>query len=136
MAQEQEERPEGPRCFVTDAQHGERKRILETWRSRWTAEVCHAFDKPVCGLEAAQGRKEAALTRHCRVSGVAQSLLQRAPAGASNSERYAFAAGHITCGQKCRTSSREVLRARLALCQRYVAEGKTCDHVLELLMPV
>jgi hypothetical protein len=27
------------------------------------------------------------------------------------------------------------LQALLAFCQRYFTEGKTCDHVLELLMP-
>ena len=45
------------------------------------------------------------------------------------------AEGHITFGQKCRTMSREVCHATLALCQRYFVEGKTCDQVLELLMP-
>ena len=54
----------------------------------------------------------------------------------TGSERYEFAEGHITFGQQCRTISREVLRAMLALCQRYFAEGKTGDQVLELLMPV
>jgi hypothetical protein len=86
-------------------------------------------------MAAAQVRKEEAVTRHFRLSCVAQSLVQRAPAVASKSERYAFAEGSITFGQKCRVISREVLRALLALCQRYFAEGKTCDHVLELLMP-
>jgi len=46
-----------------------------------------------------------------------------------------FAEGHITFGQQCRVIGREVLRATLALCQRYFAEGKTCEQVLELLMP-
>ena len=102
----------------------------------WTSEVFHAFDKQVCGMEAAQVRKEEAVIRHFRLSCVAQSLIQRAPVVASKSERYEFAEGRITFGQKCRTISREVSRAMLALCQRYFAEGKTCDHVLELLMPV
>jgi hypothetical protein len=84
----------------------------------------------VCGMEAAQVRKEEAVMRHFRLSCVAQSLIQRAPAMASKSERYAFAEGLITCGQKCRVMSREVLRAMLALCQRYFAEGKTCAQVL------
>jgi hypothetical protein len=131
IAHEQEDRQDGPRCFVTDAKYWESTRMLETWSSRWTAEVLHEFDKQVCGMEAAQGRKEEAVTRHFRLSGVAQSLLQRAPAVASKSERDEFAEGHITFGQKCRTISREVLRAMLALCQRYFAEGKTCDHVLD-----
>jgi hypothetical protein len=86
-------------------------------------------------MEAAQVRKEEAVTRHFRLSCVAQSLIQRAPAVASKSERYEFAEGQITFGQKCRTISRDVLRAMLALCQRYFAEGKTCDQVLEVLMP-
>jgi hypothetical protein len=136
LAQEQEDRPDGPRVFVTDTTHWESKRILDTWSSRWTSEVFHEFDKQVCGMEAAQGRKEEAVTRHFRLSGVAQSLIQRAPAVASQSARDAFAEGHLTFGQKGRTISREMLRAMLALCQRYFAEGKTCDHVLELLMPV
>jgi hypothetical protein len=136
MVHEQEDRQDDPRFFVTDAKHWESTRILETWSYRWASEVFHEFDKQVCGMEAAQVRKEEAVTRHFRLSCVAQSLIQRAPAGVSTSERYAFAEGRTTFGQKCRAIGREVLRALLALCQRYFAEGKTCDHVLELLMPV
>ena len=135
MVHEQEDLQDGPRFFLTDAKHWESTRILETWSYRWTAEVLHECDKQVCGMEAAQVRKEEAVTRHFRLSCVAQSLIQRAPAVASKSERYAFAEGQITFGQQCRTISRDVLRAMLALCQRYFAEGKTCDHVLEVLMP-
>lgn len=133
---EQDNLQESPRCFMTDAKHWERKRLLATWSDRWTSEVFHAFDKQGCGMEAAQVRKEEAVPRHCRLSCVAQSLRQRAPAVASTSERDAFAEGRTTIGQKCRAIGREVLRAMLVLCQRYFAEGKTCDHVLELLMPV
>jgi hypothetical protein len=135
IVHEQGKLHDSPRFLVTDAKHWESTRILETWSYRWTSEVFHEFDKQVCGMEAAQVRKEEAVIRHFRLSCVAQSLLQRAPAVASKSERYAFAEGRITFGQKCRTISREVLRAMLALCQRYFAEGKTGDQVLELLMP-
>jgi hypothetical protein len=135
IAHEQEDLQDCPRFFVTDAKHWESMRILETWSSRWTSEVFHAFEKQVCSMEAAQVRKEEAVMRHFRLSCVAQSLIQRAPAMASKSERYAFAEGLITFGRKCRVISREILRAMLALCQRYFAEGKTCDHVLDLLMP-
>jgi hypothetical protein len=135
IVHEQGELHDRPRFFVTDAKHWESTRILETWSYRWTSEVFHEFDKQVCGMEAAQVRKEEAVIRHFRLRCVAQSLLQRAPAIASKSERDAFAEGRITFGQKCRTISREVLRAMLALCQRYFAEGKTADQVLELLMP-
>ena len=64
------------------------------------------------------------------------SLVQRAPAAESKSERYAFAAGKKTYGQKCRAIYyREALRSLLELCKRYFAEGKSCDEVLEVLMP-
>jgi hypothetical protein len=135
IAHEQADLHDSPRFFVTDAKHWESTRILDTWSYRWAAEIFHEFDKQVCGMEAAQVRKEEAVTRHFRLSCVAQSLLQRAAAVASKSERYAFAEGRITFGQQCRAISREVLRALLALCQRYFMEGKTCDQVLELLMP-
>ena len=51
------------------------------------------------------------------------------------SERYAFAAGKKTYGQKCRAIYREVLRSLLELSRQYLAAGKSCDEVLELLMP-
>jgi hypothetical protein len=136
IVHKQEARQDDPRFFVTDAKHGESTRILETWSYRWASEVFHEFEKPVCGMEAAQVRKEEAVTRHFRLSCVAQSLLQPTPAVPSKSERYTFAEGRMTFGQKCRAISREVLRALLALCQRYFTEGKTCDHGLELLMPL
>ena len=135
IVHEQADLQDSPRFCVTDAKHWESTRILETWSYRWTSEVFHEFDKQVCGMEAAQGRKEEAVTRHFRLSCVAQSLIQRAPAVASKSERDEFAEGRIPFGQKCRAISREVLRAMLTLCQRYFPEGKTCDQVLELLMP-
>jgi hypothetical protein len=47
----------------------------------------------------------------------------------------AFAAGKKTYGQKCRVIYREALRSLLELCKRYFAEGKSCDEVLEVLMP-
>jgi hypothetical protein len=126
---------DAPRFLVTDALHWESGRVIQTWSYRWASELFREFGKQVCGLESARVRKEEAVTRHCRLSCVAQSLVQRAPAGASTSERYAFAAGKKTYGQKCRVISREVLRSLLALSQRYFAEGKSCDEVLEVLMP-
>jgi hypothetical protein len=80
-------------------------------------------------------RKEEAVTRHFRLSCVAHSLVQRAPAAESKSERYAFAAGKKTYGQKGRAIYREALRSLLELCKRYFAEGKSCDEVLEVWMP-
>ena len=71
--------------LLTDAQHWESGRVIETWSYRWASEIFHEFAKQVTGLEAAQVRKEEAVTRHFRLSCVAQSLVQRTPAsGADN----------------------------------------------------
>ena len=85
------------------------------------SEIFHEFGKQVTGLEAAQVRKEEAVTRHFRLSCVAQSLLQRASTSPSASERFAFAQGAITVGQKARAIAREALEGLLGgqrLCSR------------------
>ena len=135
IVHEREDLTDAPRFLVTDALHWESGRVIQTWSYRWASEVFHEFGKQVCGLESAQVRKEEAVTRHFRLSCVAQSLIQRAPVAESKSERYAFAAGKKTYGQKCRASGREVLRSLLELSKRYFAEGKSCDEVLRVLMP-
>jgi hypothetical protein len=135
IVHEQPDLSDAPRFLLTDALHWESRRVIQTWSYRWASEVFHEFGKQVCGLESAQVRKEEAVTRHFRLSCVAQSLVQRAPAAESKSERYAFAAGKKTYGQKCRAIYREALRSLLELCKRYFAEGKSCDEVLEVLMP-
>src|SRR4030095_15619492 len=89
-----------PRFLLTDTQHWASGRVLEAWSYRWAAEIFHEFGKQVTRLVAAQVRKEEAVTHHCRMSCVAQSLLQRASASGSTSERVAFAKGESTCGQQ------------------------------------
>jgi hypothetical protein len=124
-----------PRFLVTDALHWESGRVIETWSYRWASEIFHEFGKQVTGLESAQLRKEEAVTRHFRLSCVAQSMVQRAPARESKSERFAFAEGQITYGQKCRAIGREVMRSLLELIKQLLAQGKSCDAVLEVLRP-
>jgi len=126
---------EVPRFLVTDARHWESGRVIETWGYRWASEVFHEFGKQVTGLEAAQVRQEEAVNRHFRLSGVAQSIIQRAPASESTSERYAFADGKITYGQRCRAIGREVMRSLLELMRHLFAAGKSCEELLEILMP-
>jgi hypothetical protein len=123
------------RWLVTDALHWESRRIMETWTFRWTAELFHEFGKQGTGLEAAQVRTEEAVKRHLRLSCVAQSLIQRAPAVASAVEKFAFAGGEITFGQRCRAIAREVFQALLQVAQRLFAGGQSCEQVLEVLMP-
>ena len=124
-----------PRWLVTDALHWESGRIMEIWTFRWTAELFHEFGKQGTGLEAAQVRTEEAVKRHLRLSCVAQSLIQRAPAVASAVEKFAFAGGEITFGQRCRAIAREVFQALLQVAQRLFAGGQSCEQVLEVLMP-
>jgi hypothetical protein len=96
IVHEREDVTDAPRFLVTDALHWESGRVIQTCSYRWASEVFHEFGKQVCGLESAQVRKEEAVTRHFRLSCVAQSLIQRAPVAESKSERYAFAAGKKT----------------------------------------
>jgi hypothetical protein len=103
IVHEQADLSDAPRFLLTDALHWESGRVLETWSYRWASEVFHEFAKQVTGLEAAQGRKEEAVQRHFRLSCVAQSLVQQAPASGATSERFAFAQGESTYGQRCHT---------------------------------
>src|SRR5262245_6900438 len=80
-----------PRFFLTDAQHWESGRVIETWSYRWASKIFREFGKQVTELESAQVRKEEAVTRHFRLRCVAQSLLQRISTSPSASERCAFA---------------------------------------------
>jgi hypothetical protein len=135
IVHEQQELGDAPRFLLTDAHHWESGRVLETWSYRWPSEIFHEFGKQVCGLEAAQVRKEEAVNRHFRLSGVAQSLLQQAPASGSETERFAFAQGAITVGQKVRAIARDALKSLLKLVEQLLVQGHSCEHILEVLMP-
>jgi hypothetical protein len=135
IVHEQEDLGDEPRFLLTDAQHWESGRVMETWSYRWASEIFHEFGKQVTGLEAAQVRKEEAVRRHFRLSCVAQSLVQRAPASGSASERFAFAQGQNTVGQRVRTIARDALHSLLKLVEQLFAQGHSCEHVLEVLMP-
>ena len=132
---EQQDRGDTPRFLLTDALHWDSRRVIETWSYRWTSEIFHEFVKQVCGLEAAQVRKEEAVKRHFRLSCVAQSLLQQAPASGAETERFAFAQGAITIGQKVRTIARDALQSLLKLVEQLLAQGHSCEHILGVLMP-
>ena len=78
----------------------------------------------MAGLEAAQVRKEEAVKRHFRLSCVARSLPQRAPGSPSESERFAFAQGVSTVGQKIRAITREALKGLLRFAAALLARGQ------------
>ena len=125
-----------PRFLVTDALHWEGGRILTTWNYRWSSELFHEFDKQSCGFESAQLRKEEAVKRHFRLSCVAQTILQNLTSPVSTSEKFKFAQGQITQGQRERKIFREVLQGILAVAQQAFREGRTHGEVLDMLIPV
>jgi hypothetical protein len=135
IVHEQEDLEDTPRFLLTEALHWESARVLETWSYRWASEIFHEFAKQVTGLEAAQVRKEEAVTRHFRLSCVAQSLVQRTPASGAETERFAFAQGQETVGQRVRTIARDAFHGLLRLVERLFAKGRSCEHILEVLMP-
>jgi hypothetical protein len=126
---------DAPRFLLTAAGHGESGRVIETWSYRWASEIFHEFGKQVTGLEMAQLRKEDAVKRHFRLRCVAQSLVQRAPVSGTKPERFAFAKGEATYGQRSRTLLREALQGVLRFVAQLFAQGQSCTEVLERLMP-
>ena len=135
LVHEQEDLGDTPRFLLSDALHWDCSRVIEIWSYRWAAEIFHEFGKQVTGLEAAQVRKEEAVKRHFRLSCVAQALLQQTPASGSTTERFAFAQGDLTIGQRVRTIARDALQSLLKLVEQLLAQGHSCEHILEVLMP-
>lgn len=135
MLHEKETLEDPPRFLLTDALHWESGRTIETWSYRWSSEIFHEFGKQGTGLESSQVRREEAVTRHFRLSCVAQSLLQHVTAEASTSERFAFANGHITFGQRVRAVVREVFGCLLQRAKQLFEQGHSWTQVVEALMP-
>ena len=135
VVHEREALTDPPRFLRTDAWHWASGRSSEIWRFRWTAELFHEFGEQAPGWEAAQVRQEESVTRPLRLRCIAQSVLQRAPAVASESEKVEVAQGEITFGQRCRTIAREVFHSLLSVAQRLFADGRSCEQVLAVLMP-
>ena len=135
IVHEREDLTDTPRFLVSNALHWESKRALETWDYRWSCEIFHEFGKQHTGLESAQVRNEDAVKKHVRLSCVAQSILQSVPAQPSTSEKFAFAKGHITCGQRWRALAREVMSTTIDTVKQMLEMGKTTDEILCQLMP-
>lgn len=135
IVHEQEDLNDTPRFLLTDALHWESARVIQTWSYRWACEIFHEFCKQVAGFESAQVRTEEAVKRHFRLSCVAQSLLGQATCQGRKSERFAFANEKQTVGQRIYSLTREAYHQLLHLVQGLFAQGRTCEQVLEVLMP-
>ncbi|MGK7873020.1 MAG: hypothetical protein AB4426_06830 [Xenococcaceae cyanobacterium] len=135
IGHEKEDLSDEPRFFLTDALHWESKRVIETWSYRWPTEIFHEFTKQVTGLESSQVRNEEAVKRHFCLRECKQSLLQRATCSGGKSERFKFADGGQTVGQKIYALTREALGQLVHLIQGLFTRGHSCKQVLEVLMP-
>lgn len=136
ITHEKEDLSDDPRFFLTDALHWEPVRILETWSYRWSCESFHEFAKQGCGFESAQVRNEEAVKRHFCLSCLSQSLIQRASCSSSKSERFAFAKGKITFGQKVLSITKESFGILFSQAYNLFKQGKALDQALEAIMPI
>ena len=135
IVHEREDLSDTPRFLLTDALHWESARVIQTWSYRWACEIFHEFCKQVAGFESAQVRNQEAVKRHFRLSCIAQSLLGQAACQGKKLERFAFANEKQTVGQRLYTLTREAYQQMLHLVQGLFAQGRTCEQVLEVLMP-
>ena len=135
IVHQQEDLGDAPRFLLTDALHWESARVIQTWNYRWSCEIFHEFCKQVTGFESAQVRNQEAVKRHFRLSCVAQSLLGQAICQGKKSERFVFANETQTLGQRLYSLTREAYYQLLHLTQGLFAHGRTCEQVLEVIMP-
>ncbi len=135
ICHESQDLSDEPRFLVSNALHWNAKRALQDWSYRWTSETFHEFGKQHTGLESAQFRNEEAVKKHFRYSCLAQSILQNVVAQASTSEKFEFAKGDITIGQRCQAVTREIFKMVLDVIKNLLEQGKSCQQILEQLIP-
>ena len=135
VVHQQPDLSDAPRFLLSDALHWESARVIQTWSYRWACEIFHEFCKQVAGFESAQVRNQEAVKRHFRLSCVAQSLLQQATGQGKKSERFAFAKDKQTVGQRLYSLTREAYHQLLHLVEGLFAQGRSCQQVLEVIMP-
>lgn len=136
IAHEQADLKDAPRFLVTDAIHWESKRILNVWSYRWSSEIFHEFAKQYTGFESAQLRSEEGVKRHLRMSCIAQSILQEMTSALSTSEKFSFAKGQSTLGQKWRFILREIFHGLLIKVKSFIKKGWSISDIMDTLMPV
>lgn len=134
MVHETEDLQDAPRFLLTDALHWESGRVMQTWSDRWSCEVFHEVSKQMTGLESAQVRNQEAVNRHFRLSCVAQSIVYRTPCSGAQSERFQFAQGRQTAGQKLHTLTRQALEDLVQFILTQFTQGQTGTQILQILM--
>lgn len=124
-----------PRFLLTDARHWDATRVIQTWSYRWPVEVFHEFCKHRVGFESAQVRNEQAVKRHFALSCLSQSVLQTARCEGQTSERFSFAKGTQSIGQRLYTITRQALEQLVKLAQDLFNQGHSLEQVVEVMMP-
>jgi hypothetical protein len=135
IVHEQEDLQDPPRFLLTNALHWESGRVMQTWSYRWSCEVFHEVSKQHTGLESAQVRNQEAVNRHFRLTCVAQSILQRTACSGAQSERFQFAQGRQTVGQKLHTLTRQAFNDLLQFILTQFTQGQTSEQILQRLLP-
>jgi len=135
IVHERKDLSDAPQFLLTNALHWEARKALQTRSYRWTSEIFHEIDKQDAGLESAQLRNQDAVEKHVRLSCVAQSILQDVVAKPSTSERFVFAKGQTTSGQRGHTLTREVFKNVLDYARLLFEKGIETDQILNQLMP-
>lgn len=135
IVHEQADLQDPPRFLLTDALHWESGRVMQTWSYRWSCEVFHEVSTQQTGFESAQVRNQEAVNRHFRLSCVAHSILQRTAVSGAQSERFQFAQGKQTVGQKLHTLTRQALDDLLQFILTQFSQGQTHEQILQVLLP-
>ncbi len=121
--------------FITSGISWKPPRILTTWSFRWGAELFHEFAKQSVGLEDSQCRNEESVKRHAVLCCLAQSILQSVPGSGATLERFAWADGNISLGQRSYTLARQLWEGILEWARNLWTTGSTNEQLLEFLLP-
>jgi len=130
-----EELSDEPHFYITSGISWKPPRILRTWSFRWGAELFHEFAKQAAGLEDSQCRKEESVQRHTVLCCLAQSLLQSLPCSGATSEKFAWANGNETLGQRSHTLIRQLFAGILELAKNLWGMGRSNEEILNVLLP-
>ncbi len=121
--------------YISSGRSWNVSRILKMWSFRWGAEIFHEFAKQAVGLEDSQCRNEESVKRHAVLCCLAQSILWDVPPSGQRSERFAWADGKNSLGQRSYTLIRQLFGGILEWAQNRWMTGSSNKQILEWLMP-
>lgn len=132
---EKEDFSDEPGFLICNSNDYRAEKIIQLWSYRWTCEIFHDFGKEVTGLEKAQVRNKESVMRHLRLCALSQSLLQDTETQPSAREKFNFADGAITVGQKVMKIAKEALQAIIQFTQNMTKQNWSEEKIMDTLMP-